>query len=173
MEVDTTNGCTADVPCPYGAIGDRLWVQEAFASADTMYQGHENDIPSVVAYRADKSAIQWDSDRPRSIPDWDRVQWNWDALRWKSRASMPRDFARLFLDVVAVRVERLQAITTEDIAAEGLLPQPEGPFVRRRIPLDLRQRFRFIEWWDELHGKRAPWSSNPWVWRLEFRRVNP
>ena len=84
-------------------------------------------------------------------------------LGWHKRPSifMPRHLARLALDVVSVRVERLQEIGDEDIVAEG--GDPGTCMVGRR------------EWfkngWDTINGKRGPWASNPFVWRVEFRRL--
>jgi uncharacterized protein YhfF len=59
-----------------------------------------------------------------------------------------------------VRVERLQEITEEDARAEGCGDPPFGT-----------RRETFAILWDAINGKRAPWESNPWVWRVEFRRV--
>ena len=35
----------------------------------------------------------------------------------------------------------------------------------------LRPRGLWCAGWDRINGKRAPWSANPWVWRVEFRRA--
>ena len=136
--------------CPYGAPGDRLWVRESWASADTMYQDYENDVPSVVAYRADHAGIQWSADPPRLIPDYDRNQWNWDVLSWKPSIHMPRWASRITLAVTDVHVERLHAIDDSDAIREGI---PSAG--------DVRPFARFAQLWDAINGKRAPWSSKP------------
>ena len=153
------------IRCPYGAPGDRLWLRESWASADTMYQNHENDVPSVVAYRADRAGIQWSADPPRLIPDYDRNQWNWDVLSWKPSIHMPRWASRITLAVTDVRVERLHAIDDEDAVREGV-----GAVTLKHSGV-YREQFRVL--WDAINGKRAPWSSNPWVWRVAFERVTP
>ena len=91
---------------------------------------------------------------------------------WKPKALpgryMPKGLRRLVLEVVSVRVERLHAITEEDARAEGItMPLPYG------TPADLRYAVGFRVEWDTINRKRAPWESNPWVWRIEFRPEVP
>ena len=76
---------------------------------------------------------------------------------------VPKRSARIWLELVDVRVERLQAITPEDVVKEGVCADDLGVW-----PVST-----FATLWDELNGRRpgASWAINPWVWRLEFRRV--
>ncbi len=96
--------------------------------------------------------------------------------RWRSSIHMPRSTSRIQLGLTAVRVERVQEITVQDIIAEGI----EVPNVDYKVPerpdiLDHERecwaRGEFHRLWDELNLKRAPWDSDPWVWILEFRRL--
>jgi len=80
---------------------------------------------------------------------------------WKPSIHMPRYAARLFLEVKAVRVERLQDITEADAMAEGVLPFNNQA---------LRAKSYFEELWNAINGKGA-WESRPWVWVYEFMRV--
>lgn len=84
---------------------------------------------------------------------------------------MPRWASRITLEIINVRVERVQDISIHDAMAEGC----------RGIMSD-RTRYRFDgqEYlyptpcaafeilWDKMHGKKYPWSSNPWVFVIEF-----
>lgn len=94
--------CPLDIPCPYGAEGDRLWVREAHACGDMgpMREG------GPIFYRADYS----DSD-PHVGP-------------WRPSIHMPRWASRIDLLVTSVRAERLQEIDNLDAEAEGLIPDP-------------------------------------------------
>lgn len=83
--------------------------------------------------------------------------------RWFSPIYLPRWASRITLEVVSVRVERLQEITEEDARAEGVMSLPNIHPIARPTSV-------FQELWDQINGKRAPWESNPWVWRVEFRR---
>lgn len=165
------------IRCPYGVPGDRLWVRETWGSADQFYQSHENETPSVVAYRADLAAIQWDAEPPRKIPKYDVDQWNWDTMRWRPSIYMPRWASRLTLEVVSVRVERLHDISEEDAKAEGVEPFPDtspdeqvipGPGFNGAVMKNQRHRFAFYVLWDSINGEGS-WDANPWVWVVEFK----
>lgn len=135
---------------PYGEPGEALWVREAFAHVDD----HREHGPACVQYRAD-------------------VRDDYAAARvhgpWRSPIYMPRWASRITLVVESVRVERLHEITEEDVSAEGI--DVSGPTVSCAYgcgPSCVFQRFGRL--WDEINGKRAPWGSNPWVFRIAFRR---
>jgi hypothetical protein len=82
-------------------------------------------------------------------------------FRWKPSIHMPKEAVRIFLKVTDVRVERLQDITPNDIDREGT------PFGLTIAPYD-----GFSRLWNELNTKRGyGWEDNPWVWVIEFERV--
>lgn len=158
--------------CPYGVPGDRLWVRETWR-----YHDWTNDGLPWIAYAADGCHRLCES-----IPDeWsDRVEDVWATLsdqkntaidgaardrRWRPSIFLPRWASRLTLDVVSVRVERLQAITEKDARAEGVAVAPVA------LASGATHRQVFADLWDSLNAKRAPWASDPWVWRIEFRRA--
>jgi hypothetical protein len=137
------------VDCPYGSPGDILWVRERVwtrppRTPRSMREGADTWPP--YEYDAD----QHDADREQ-LREWG----------WKPRPSihMPREACRLRLEVADVRVERLQAITDEDAIAEGIEVTPT-----------MTPRASFAALWDAINGKRAPWTDNPWVWVVTFRR---
>ncbi len=92
-----------------------------------------------------------------------RTSWK-DNLKWRPSIHMPRWASRITLEITGVRVERVQYITEEDAKAEGLgetivLPGDRGSFVQS-----------FAMTWNQINGPES-WSANPWVWVIEFRRV--
>lgn len=128
--------------CPYGRVGDRLWVREAFKIAENVT---ENGNP-VPIYKAGCSQIT-------SI----RIK------NWKSPLFMPRRLSRITLEITDIRVERVQDITEEDARAEGTT----SPL---RYVGALRHKYKHL--WDSLNAKRGyPWEKNPWVWVVSFKVV--
>jgi len=107
------------------------------------------------------------------------------APRWTPAIHMPRALSRSDLEVTAVRVERLQGITEEDVRAEGVrlpvseeghpLIQVPNPYAKpvRQWTISDYWRCAFACLWDEINGARASWASNPWVWVVSFKRVRP
>ena len=134
--------------CPYGRTGDRLWVKETFAK-----------FPGGVIYKADYRDGLFGSNivmlaTGEQFP-----------LVWKSSRFMPREASRINLEIVRVRVERLQVITIEDILAEGIPPlacDEDGSEMYEA----------YADLWDEINAKRGfGWDVNPWVWVIEFKKV--
>lgn len=152
-----------DVSCPYGQPGDRLWVREAWAPGDEMVFGSAKDDPETVLYRADKAALHWDG-KAMSTP-MDTYALNWDAVRWKPSIHMPRWASRITLEVTGVRVERLQEISEDDLAAEGIQELIDAGVDHDGTP---RDTYRVL--WEGLNGPDS-WDANPWVWVVEFKRL--
>lgn len=130
-------------PCPYGKPGDWLWVRETWATTE---QAGNHVADAEYIYRA-------------TDPDWETM----DGWKWKPSIFMPREACRITLEITAIRCERLRDIETKplDIAAEG---QP------RDCQLGDIEWYRGL--WESINGK-ASWEANPWVWVVEFRRVEP
>jgi hypothetical protein len=135
--------------CPYGVPGDRLWVRETHAEYEV------DDVQGTrTFFRADYAdgACQV---RPGVF------------LKWTPGIHMPRVVSRITLEVVSVRVERLHAITEEEAVREGLPPRlPEGT----TLSSNPSAAKRFTSLWETINGAGS-WDSNPWVWRVEFKRV--
>ena len=129
------------VPCPYGLVGDRLWVREPFTVAN---EGREDQS---VIYKGDPMFSGM------TVFDW----------KWTPSIHMPRFACRTVLEITDVRVERLQDITTEDIKREGIewSDEPETADI-------YYQRWRHL--WESINGKGS-WDLNPWVWVIAFRKV--
>lgn len=145
-----------DVKLPRYAAGDILWVRETWfrqdCTPDCAGTKDDNECPfnrvgnSCYGYKAQYTN-----------PD--------TMLKWRPSIFMPKEAARLWLEVKNVRVERLQNITADDIRAEGT---PDTPHDSNCL---IAERQSFIDFWDSINAKRGyPWRSNPWVWVVEFRK---
>jgi hypothetical protein len=154
------------IRCPYGQAGDRLWVREAYRFSEDPV---DELAPLRVHYRAD--ALE------RSLQQAQAARGGLTAA-WHSPIYMPRLACRLELEILSVRVERLQQISAPDAVAEGLVSWSDPPRVtephygfQRADVWETDPRKTFARGWDAINGKRAPWASNPWVWVVEFRRA--
>ena len=151
---------------PY-EVGLRLWVRETCVISppdfgDPQFYTHRDaqDRGRVVQYLADNS-------------DWSAAR-DFGIKRPTPSIHMPRWASRITLEVVSVRVERLQDISERDVEAEGV--EIDWDRVARMQQLssvdpEANVRASFATLWDRINGKRAPWSSTPWVWVVEFRRM--
>jgi len=143
---------------PYAFSGDRLWVKETIVR----HRSPGEHGPHAYYAADDKRVLSLGR-------DW---KWRRDLL---SSIHCPRALSRITLEVIDLRIERLQAISEEDAAAEGV-PTHVVEHTYRKIYRDAGERRAnrinlYRELWDSLNEKRAPWASNPWVWVVEFRRV--
>ena len=163
---DTANAQISDEfiidHCPYGTVGDTLWVREAFAT----------DIPgceeqSGITYRADH--IDPKGDGPAN------------PIKWKPSIHMPRWASRISLEITDIQVERVQDISDSDVYAEGL-PEDGSSYddaiqaLSAGLPIHERtpERHWFRGLWDSINAKRGyGWDSNPWVLVIHFKKVKP
>ncbi|WP_232553779.1 hypothetical protein [Klebsiella pneumoniae] len=159
---DAEHACDFWHPCPFGAVGDRIWVRETFCTVDdTQYGGGK-----WVDYRA---TPKFEASHPAG---WDCAPNDAEALKWRPSIHMPRWASRILLEITDVRVERLNAISQEDAQAEGMeltgwRPTYSDPDSGGEVltPYD-----NFAQLWESIYGEES-WKANPWVWVIEFKRV--
>ncbi len=147
--------------CPYGQLGDRIWVRETF---DPIYGQSPPDRIIEVDYRAD-----WETHGKHY-----RMKDEMGARRWKPSIHMPRELSRILLEITGVRVERLQDISERDAEAEGIERDSDG-WRDYQMPSTqccgaARDSYRTL--WESINGPGS-WAANPWVWCISFRRIQP
>lgn len=162
--VMTKNGWIPELDNPYGQPGDRLWVREK----------HKIWLPDGGP---EWSCIYDDGQSADGLATWDEGDQYLspeDAglhvlpKRWRPSIYMPRWASRITLEITGVRVERLNEISEDDARAEGM---PTGQ-VHPEMYDSLYSRDRFIETWESINGPES-WDENPWVWVVEFQRIEP
>lgn len=127
--------------------GDVLWVRETWQRLSDFGEWR-------YEYRAD-----YEDDDPLRLDGM--------YITWRPSIHMPKEAARIFLKVKDVRAERLQDISVNEIRAEGL----------DVLGKTMNTSFKM---WSELWNstvKRADlprygWEANPWVWVIEFERID-
>ena len=147
------------VRCPYGGVGDRLWVRETWQINHVLYdrapipKAHPVEFGSPVdmLYRADgEFSEQFEIDEGGSV--------------WRPAIHMPRWASRITLEITGVRVERVAGITHKDAHAEGIALEPGRE--TEHLITDFRALWNSI---NELRG--YSWDTNPWVWAITFKRM--
>jgi len=142
------------IACPFGLKGDRLWVREAFR-----VHSRATDVATLVYKASEQQSWTQQTHRvPIEVCSKPAV-----VDKWTPSIHMPRWASRITLEITGVRVERLHAITLGDICKEfgcGLY--------------DFRPAtYGFTVWeelWQSIYGADS-WQANPWVWVIEFKRV--
>lgn len=137
---------------PYGQPGDRLWVRETcFINGDG--EG------SQVIYRADP------------LPCWEGEE---SEIRWRPSIHMPRWASRILLEITDVRVERLQDISEVQAMAEGAKCADRATGREVLFPDQSQHigswKLHFQDIWESINGPGS-WDTDPWVWVVEFKRI--
>lgn len=148
---DLHNDTSGWFPCPLGKIGDRLWVRETWRKFDSSDECGCSEYPcgcpedGAIIYRATQDGGE---------------------SKWSPSIHMPRRYSRITLEITDVRVERLNDISNDDAKSEGCWYGRGGGVPDKALtPSD-----QFPTLWEEIYGDGS-WSSNPWVWVIEFKRI--
>ena len=147
--------------CPYGKVGDILWVRETFIDESDF-----GESPNYV-YKADCENYPMTS-----------------GSHWKPSIFMPKEACRIFLKITSIRVERLHDINEVDAIAEGVSLSESGKFYlnytdeRSKVTqfiYNLRTaKESFKTLWTLINGFRDEpyaWFKNPFVWVIEFKQI--
>jgi len=131
----------------YAEVGDVLWVRETFMETDGEY-----------FYKAN-----YDADDQKYIT-------------WKPSIFMPKAAARIFLKITNIRVERLNDISEDDAEKEGVEEIHPAPFIFRWKDYVISSNqlkcpiISFYTLWCSINGAKS-WNANPFVWVIEFERI--
>ncbi|MEF2265385.1 hypothetical protein V3C40_01215 [Janthinobacterium sp. LS2A] len=152
--------------CPHGQPGDRIWVRETWRTDASLDPKPPRDFSGwPVKYEADGRALRHGA--------------HFGKTDGKTRVSMhmPRWASRILLEIVSVRVERLNDCSAADATAEGVAPDQvrhisvfgandvERAAIYRRAAIAPYERL-----WKSINGASS-WAANPWVWVIEFKQV--
>lgn len=145
-------------PIGCGYSTDHLWVRESWRVGGPYsdvrlsdYHDPEEEFCDHIHFRAEEPEV--------------------GDGNWRPSIHMPRWASRITLEVTEVRVERLHDITEEDARAEGL-SERRWESAGRTMFASAQCEFRKL--WDEINaGRGFGWDTNPWVWCVTFKRINP
>lgn len=144
---DKHNGLSIGIKCPYGQVGDQLWVRETFYVQPELWA--RNHEPQPIHYAADGLT--------ECLEDY----------IIKPSIFMPRWASRITTENTKIRVERVQDIYSYDKYGQQI---DVGAWKEGfRCPNSIAA---FMLYWDKLNAKRGyPWKLNPWIWVIEFKEI--
>ncbi|HDT5146522.1 TPA: hypothetical protein QHS21_002584 [Klebsiella michiganensis] len=147
----------------FGKPGDRIWVRETFR-----VHSRATDVATLVYKASVRNSWTEQTHRvPVSVCNKPAKP-----EKWTPSLHMPRWASRILLEITGVRVERLNAISEENAASEGVA-QFRGGFWKHYQPgwtqHQLSARGSFVTLWKSIYDEEN-WQSNPWVWVIEFKR---
>lgn len=136
-------------------ISDILYIKETWAV--------NPEFSDEIIYKADDTDDDW--------------KINYENFNWKPSLFIPKEYARLFLKVTNVRVERLQDISNEDCLKEGVKRNVDGAGKNwYSSSLDIEAEydnpiypFRLI--WNKTAKDGYKWEDNPYVFVYEFEKI--
>jgi len=136
---------------PY-SVGDRLWGKETTICAEEHGYQEPIYVASELGDAVLTSGLRPDADDHADVEPHD--------IKLRSSMFMPRKFCRIELEIIGIRVERVQDISEADAIAEGV----EQGYGLRHVGF-------YQDIWEKINGKKHPWASNPPVLTFEFKRV--
>jgi hypothetical protein len=164
------------IKCPYGNVGDVLWVRETWRKYyPTDEHGKIDWDRPIIEYAADNPDPIYLSDGDGCIET--DAKGNEKLVPFKPSIHMPYDLCRLFLKIISIRVERLQDINLNDARAEGIV-ETWGDGGRSLFPSDQPHEYdnrtsveNYTKLWGMINGAES-WEENPWVWVVEFEKTD-
>jgi hypothetical protein len=159
FQTEVDDHATAPVRCPW-SVGEHLWVKETWRTNRNWDHLAPNELPIHDDILTAQSQIDYLADGTKS-------------QHGKTRVSihMPRWASRIDLEITEIRVQRLQDISEEDILSEGVTVDRVAEWCNypwSSIPT-LHHAWKVL--WESINGADS-WSANPWVWAINFKRVN-
>jgi hypothetical protein len=167
--------------CPYGQPGDRLWVRESGVRSLLVGMGDQmgmfrHDVPATS-----DTGRWWIESTRAPGASYNAVACTRQAALLGASAKvcpsihMPRWASRILLEIVSVRVERLNDCSEADAVAEGCTKNHNGYYWGGPHPVSgtkqmATARKAYCDLWESINGAGS-WAANPWVWVVEFKRV--
>jgi len=186
--------------CPYGQIGDIIWIREAwkFTGIDedgefhvtfkdgisTSFYPPNFESEDIWFHRLEKLMdVMYKKDKVIEDEENERFTWNDADVPWKPSIHMPKDVCRIHLKITDIRIEKLHEISESDAIKEGIekifdVDNPPHAWIGWKdysgvdeIPFNnISPEASFHSLWESINGKDS-WKKNPWVWVIHFEKT--
>lgn len=167
--------------CPYGGIGDILWIREEhYRYGHWVKDGQTKKGAQKWKFVAADNEVLYYDNAPSSFKvsrDKDAPELNF----WYKRLAhfMPKALSRYELEVTGKKIERVQAISAEDAISEGIEKEWDGShhWFRNYLRDDVKDeghmmkgapKASFESLWKKINGAET-WEANQWVWCISFK----
>lgn len=164
--------CT-NIKCPYGQVGDVLWVKEThFQFGIWMKNGRTKTGKQKWKFVRDKTftSVAYKDKPPVLILN----NTNRQMLGWFVRSSlfMPKEACRFFLKITNIRCERLHDISEKDAISEGIISLGSNGMYKNYMDdgLICKPILSFGTLWQKINGIPS-YCNNPWVWVITFEKI--
>ncbi len=140
-------GADVLIRCPYGVVGDRLWVRATWSK----------NFKGQMLFKYQYHALVKMLDLPNI------------AILWKPSIHLLKEDAEIWLEITGLSAARVQEISETDAEKEGLNP---ATYDNPNAYADCPCTNQFIQLWDSLNAKRGlGFDFNPWVWPISFKLI--
>ncbi len=139
--------------CPYGSVGDVLWVRESYTQNGLEYYRYKADFKEGEGKFTNKLV-------PEKLRN-----------KWKPSIHMPKKACRIFLEITDIKIERLQDISEEDAIKEGITMNNkpfEGWYWLENIYNTDSAEYAYECLWKSINGEKS-WEQNLFVWVVTFK----
>lgn len=140
--------------CPFGNVGDLIYVRETFRLFNRSDECGCSDYCNCP---------------PSGTPIYLATCGDDSESKWKPSIHMPRTASRLTLKVTNVRIERVQDISEEEAIKEGINKHHQLPAFKSPIGYHTSPAYAYEELWNSIYGN---WDENPYVWAIEFEVIH-
>ena len=158
-------------------VGDIIWVRETWMP---YLRGTDNNgWRNIIKFKADGHEI----DVPEDETEWFDKLTKDGKYTYKSSMFLKRKFARIFLEITEIGIERLNDISERDAMAEGIVEVTKDGIIKKYCVLDdgdiSTTEWKYMPYtakecyknlWENINGTRT-WDLNPFVWRIAFKRI--
>lgn len=165
---DYPDGPEDEIKCPYGKVGDVLYVRETLEQHGELGLSYVADNEWIAEYLIPSKNFPYRGEYGFcNVPS----------------IHMPKELARIWEVITEVKVERLQDISEEDAIAEGILYYKEEGRLRFKdytadasgygdptvdYPTVGLAVTSFCTLWESISGRES-WDANPWVWVIRTK----
>lgn len=172
MLYDSDNCFVSEIKPRY-KVGEKVYLKEPYIFYDL------SDFAFWIEYKdLEKREFCWSelgiSERKADLLE-QKILTAMKEDRIENPRNMPEKFARHFIEITAVRCERLQDISNEDCLKEGIKPSVHNKhgtpitYIADNV-VHTHPRLTFAALINKAY-KKGTWEANPYVWVYEFKLI--